>query len=116
MTVFPKSSRARRSLALVVVLTFLIATLPGPASASLLRGRLIRIGPGAAQYPASGVTVTVFRQDIGRSVPSVTDANGMYYLNIPPGVYWLEVWVTNPPRIYQIQVVEPNTDIPPIAI
>ena len=49
-------------------------------------------------------------------MPSVTDANGMYYLNIPPGVYWLEVWVTNPPRIYQIQVVEPNTDIPPIAI
>jgi hypothetical protein len=91
----------------------LITALPAPARAALIRGRLVL--PNNA--PAAGITVTVWRQDIGRSAPSVTDAGGMYYLNqIPPGVYWLEIWVSNPPRAYQITVAEPYTDIPPIIV
>jgi len=113
----PMRSRWVRLCACAMSFLVVLVAFPVPTSAALLRGRLVRIGPNGAQYPAPGITVTVFRQDIGRSVQSVTDANGMYYLNnIPAGSYWLEVWVSNPPRAYQIQIVEPTTDIPPIAI
>lgn len=105
-----------RVIGVTLSLLFLIATLPVPTRAALLRGQLIRIYPNGARGPVPGITVTVFRSDIGRSSPSITDGNGMYYLQVPPGQYWLEVWVSNPPRAYQITVFEPNTDIPPIAI
>ena len=111
---FPSSST--RLFAFAAALLVMVVTIPVPAWAATLRGRLVYNVPGRGQAPAGGVTVTVFRQDIGRSAPSVTDANGMYYLTIPQGQYWLEIWVTNPPRAYNIQVVEPNTDIPPIIL
>ena len=105
-----------RIVAACLVILFLMATVPVPANAALLRGQLIRIYPNGTRGPVPGVTVTVFRQDLGRSTPSVTDGNGMYYLQVPPGQYWLEIWISNPPRAYQITVFEPNTDIPPIVI
>jgi hypothetical protein len=110
-------SRWVRSCACGISVLLMLAVCPVSTQAALLRGRLVRIGPNGEQYPAPGITVTVFRQDIGRSAPSVTDAGGMYYQNnIPAGSYWLEVWVSNPPRAYQVQVGEPGTDIPPIVI
>jgi len=93
-----------------------LSLVPPQADAALLRGRLVRALPNGQIVPVTGISVTVFRADIGRSSPSVTDGNGMYYLNVPPGSYVLEVWVTNPPRAYQIQIAEPGTDIPPIYI
>ena len=66
--------------------------------------------------PAAGIKVTVFRQETGRSSVSVTDANGMYFLNVRPGSYSLEAWISTPPKTYPITVVEPNTDIPAIVV
>lgn len=97
-------------------LLFFASTFPIPARAAALRGRLDHVDQYGRRHPAGGISVTVYRQDIGRSAPSVTDANGMYYLNIPPGAYWLEIWISNPPRAYQISVAEPYTDIPPIVV
>jgi hypothetical protein len=87
------------------------------AEAALIRGRLVRIAPNGQAFPAGGIAVTVYNAQLGRTSPSTTDGNGMYYLNnIPPGGYYLEVWVSNPPRVYPIQVGDPVTDIPPIPV
>jgi hypothetical protein len=100
----------------LLLATFLILGFSQLASASLLRGRLVY--PNGA--PAAGLAVTVYSQIIGRSAPSYTDGTGMYYLNIPAGAYYLEIWISPdprvPPRVYPIQVGEPYTDIPPIVI
>jgi hypothetical protein len=109
-------SYRKRLLAFGIALLFLLSTYPPRADAALVRGRLVRVAPNGQVYGVPGVSVTVYRQDLGRSTPSVTDGNGMYYLTVPAGAYWLEVWVTNPPRVYQIQVFEPGTDIPPIFV
>ena len=73
-----------------------------------------------ATVPAAGVIVTLYNQSLGRSPSARTDANGMYYLTVPAGAYYLEVWLsTTPgakPLVYQIQVVEPNTDVRPILL
>ena len=100
----------------VLAIMVLIGTFPPPSKAALLRGRLVRRDMYGNVFPMGGITVTVYNAALGRSAPSVTDATGMYYLNIPAGPYWLEIWVTNPPAVYQIQVGEPYTDIPPIFV
>jgi hypothetical protein len=83
------------------------------ASAAALRGRLVY--PNGA--PAGGITVTVFNSAIGRSIPVQTGPDGMYYMQIPAGSYYLEIWLGGPqPRVYPIQVGEPYTDIPPIVV
>jgi hypothetical protein len=85
------------------------------ASAATVRGRLTH----ANGYPAAGVAVTVYNQAVGRSSPAYVGADGMYYLyNVPPGYYYLEVWI-NPggvPVVYQIEIVEPYTDVRPIGV
>lgn len=111
-----RSSLWFRASVYCVALLFLAATFPAPARAAVLRGRLDRVDQYGRHFPAGGISVTVYRQDLGRSSPSVTDTNGMYYLTVPAGAYWLEIWVSNPPRAYQITVVEPVTDIPPIVV
>jgi hypothetical protein len=100
----------------MVCLSLVLVTFSVPARAAVLRGQLVRMGPNGSRFPAPGITVTVYRSDLGRSAPSVTDSSGMYYQTIPAGSYTLEVWVSNPPRAYPIQVVEPGTDIPQIVI
>jgi len=62
--------------------------------------------------------VTLFNQSIGRSTPAYAGPDGMYYLyNVPPGFYYLEVWVTpNTPIVYQVQVFDPLTDLPQIIV
>lgn len=97
-------------------LVMLVLVLSETGGAAALRGQLI-FPNGAA---AGGVTVTVYNETIGRSLPTRTGADGMYYLQIPAGAYHLEVWI-NPtpgaaPLVYQIQVAEPYTDIPRIII
>jgi len=100
----------------VIAAIFLLVTLPVPARAATIRGRLEHLAPNGQRTPASGVKVTIYRQASGRSAPVVTDANGMFYFNGSAGSWWLEVWISSPPRAYQINVVEPSTDIPPIVI
>ncbi len=102
---------------LVAAILFLCA---GSAlDAATLRGRLFAVGPTGA-FPVGGIAVTVFQPNIGRSYPSYSGMDGMYYLNVPPGVYTLEVWYSRdprvPPLVFQITVFEPLTDIPPIRL
>lgn len=100
----------------LVVLSLTLAVAPR-ANAALIRGRLDRIAPNGSRYPAIGIAVTVYNQQLGRTSPSYTDAGGMYYLNnIPAGSYYLEVWISTPATVYPIQVGEPVTDIPPIVV
>lgn len=86
-----------------------------------VRGRLYRVAYGR-QYPVPYIAVTVINPAMGRSSPSYTDANGMYYLfNVPQGYYTLEVWWSRDPRQapfrYNIVVNNfPYTDIAPIQI
>lgn len=84
---------------------------------STVRGRLIRVGPQGT-YPAVGVAVTVYSQQNGRSNPSYSGPDGMYYLyNIPPGSFSLQVWATKPPMVFQVQVsAQGFTDIAPIRV
>jgi hypothetical protein len=85
------------------------------AQAATIRGRIVHQNG----YPAVGYTVTVSNPQLGRSNPARTGGDGMYYFfNIPPGFYYLEVWV-NPggaPLVFQIQVSDPNTDIPQVVV
>lgn len=105
-----------RSLVCALILFFGAAL---GAHAAILRGRLVAQGP-SGQFPVAGIAVTVLRPDLGRSPPSYSSQDGMYYLNVPAGLYTLEVWFSRDPRVapmrYQIQVREPNTDLAPIKL
>lgn len=110
----------RRVVVSWMVLSLAVWIWPNRVGAAAVRGQLIRIAQNGARIPVAGVAVTVISPNIGRSTPSYTDGNGMYYLGIPAGYYTLEVWISRDPRVppmtYSIAVAEPNTDIPPIAL
>jgi hypothetical protein len=100
---------------ILFALLCLTPTLTGAA----LRGRLERMIPNRGRVPASGITVTLANKQRGRIATSVTQQEGMYYLNAPAGAYSLEVWVRGtggPPLVYSVQVREPYTDIPAIVL
>ena len=104
----------RFAIVISVIALFICAS---QAEAVNIRGRLDR-GMNAGVYPAVGIPVTVSSPRTGRSYAAYTDKYGFYYLyNIPPGNYNLEVWVTNPPRIWRVQVpLVSQFDIYPIRI
>jgi hypothetical protein len=82
--------------------------------AASVRGQLLHQNG----QPATGVTVTISDHKSYRSSPAQSGNDGMYYLfNIPAGQYYLEVWV-NPktPKVYQVTVTEPNTDMPRVTV
>ena len=106
--------RSQRSYRALFPLVLLLLALPPFAGAAMVRGRLMR---GSSTAP--GVAVTVSNPQMGRSIPSYSQGDGMHYLaNVPPGVYVLEVWArpNSPPMTFQIQVTEPNTDIVPLNV
>lgn len=86
-----------------------------------VRGQLLRRGPQGI-YPASGIAVTVYTQLKGRSQPSYSGSDGMYYLyNIPAGRYFLEIWAHgfgNRPVVFEIVVndQQPFTDVAPVTV
>lgn len=91
------------------------ALIPVIADAATVRGRLSHSNGS----PATRIQVTVVNAQGVRSSPAYTGTDGMYYLSdIAPGPYRLEVWVYagGNPAVYQIQVVEPNTDMPEIKV
>lgn len=104
--------------ALVLCFTVLAA---GDSFAGNVRGLLLRQGPRGS-YPAAGIAVTVYAQQIGRSHPGYSGSDGMFYLyNIPAGWYYLEIWVHgsgNPPLVFQILVndQQPFTDVAPVTV
>jgi hypothetical protein len=111
-------TRRRRSAFLTsLLLSLLLFAAPSTSAASIVRGRLFRVVSGQT-YPAQGIGVTVFNPQLGRSTPSYSGPDGMYYLyNIPPGSYNLAVWTSDPPMVFQIQVgTQPYTDIAPIQV
>jgi hypothetical protein len=98
------------SLLLSSILTFAV---PPSVPAGVVRGRLVRNG-----YPAPHIGVSLYNQYIGSSSVAYTDREGMYYLyNVPPGEYFLQIWISNQPLVYKIVVYnQPYTDIPPIGV
>jgi hypothetical protein len=108
-----RSRRRLRQCVIVLVVALVLGA--GSANAARVRGLLER-SDKHGKSPAQGVYVTAYSKTHGRSVGVKTDSHGMYYLDIPAGTYWLEIWVSTPARVYQIRVVEPYTDIPPIKL
>src|SRR5258707_800767 len=74
--------------------------------AATVRGKLFAVGPGGP-VPVGGIAVTVIRPDKKRSQPSFSGPDGMYYINVPPGSYTLEVWFSKDshvrPLLFQVQ-------------
>jgi hypothetical protein len=85
--------------------------------AATVRGRLVRNSP-QGQFPAAGIAVTVWCEQLGRSAASYSLRDGMYYIpNVPAGYYQIEVWIGPQNALrFPIQVSEPNSDIPPIIV
>ena len=79
-----------------------------------VRGQLLHNG----QFPAAGIQVTIYSQAFGRSSPSMTGNDGMYYFyNVPFGSYYLEVWISNPPQAYPVQITGyPFHDLPRLPV
>lgn len=91
-------------------------------SRTIVRGKLVRKMSvwKKLTIPASYVAVTLSVPKTGeRSVPVYTDANGMYYIDIPPGDYILEIWGSEKKVIgsYKIHVpAKQYFDVAPITI
>jgi hypothetical protein len=87
---------------------------PCYAQSTTVRGQLLHNG----QFPAAGIQVTLFSQSFGRSSPSMTGNDGMYYLyNTPFGNYYLEVWTSTPPQAYPVQITGyPYHDLPRLTV
>jgi hypothetical protein len=70
--------------------------------------------------PASGIAVTVSSAGTGRSAPSFSGGDGMYYLNLKAGAYTLEIWLSKssstPTKTQTITVKEPATDVDRIVL
>jgi len=98
------------------IIGLLLLAITSLASAATVRGQLVRVSPNGARAPVPGIAVTVYNQQLGRSAVARTDQSGMYYLQVPQGSYTLEIWTSNPPRTYSIQVREPYTNIPQIPV
>jgi hypothetical protein len=75
---------------------------------------------GDGKSPASGIAVTVNNASDGRSSPSFTGGDGMYYFNLKAGTYTLEIWLSRssstPSQTETITVTEPSTDIRSIVL
>ncbi|HPQ43803.1 MAG TPA: carboxypeptidase-like regulatory domain-containing protein [Syntrophales bacterium] len=101
-----------------VFLLVIFLTIPSSAYCQGVRGMLFRVGPHGP-YPAVNVHLTLISSSIGRSAPTYTGRDGMYYFyNVPPGQYALEVWGYGPnPIIHRISVLNrPYNDIPQIQV
>jgi hypothetical protein len=111
----------RQFVSRVLVAVGLVSTLlfTATAEAATIRGRLEHVYPNGVRGPAAGLVVTVYSPTLGRSNPSYSGQDGMFYLQgIPPGAYRLEIWYSpySQPIVYSIQVQEPYTDIPPLNV
>ncbi len=93
----------------------LLAVSTAAHAAATVRGKLVHDKDKSA---AAGYRVTVMK-DNARTTPARVGPDGMYYIyDVLPGPYQLEIWVPNTaaPVVYKIQVVEPYTDVPQIAV
>ena len=87
------------------------------AQAAVVRGQLQKVDENGETIPLIGITVTVSNEEAGRSPAVQTDSEGMYYINVPPGDYRLEIWTSKKPRAFKITVNDDAvTDIPAITL
>ena len=94
-----------------VIAIFCIAPL-SHGQTTTVRGQVVR-KDGITPLP--NIPVDLLTGSGARSVPSITGANGMYYLyNIPAGDYHLEVWAGGSPIVYPVRIVPgtPLQDLP----
>ena len=103
----------RYLLLIAMVFCGLFAVAQVDAQTTTVRGQLLR---GAS--PAGGITVTLNHPTFGRSSPSTTGSDGMYYFyNVPFGDYYLEVWISNPARVYPMRIfTAPYSDLPRLPV
>lgn len=103
-----------------LLISLIIFATTAYAYAGTVRGRLERRDAYGRAYPAAHVGVTLYNDQMGRSSVAYTGGDGMYYLyEVPPGYYYLEIWVypNREPLRFVIQVSNQSvTDIAPIAI
>ena len=105
----------RLAMSRVVAAMVLLALPVAAQAAATVRGKLVHTGDKSA---AAGYRVTVVNEK-GRTSPARVGQDGMYYIyNVLPGQCQLEIWVpkTAAPVVYKIQVVEPYTDVPQLAV
>jgi Carboxypeptidase regulatory-like domain len=99
----------------LLILGLLLVLVSVVASAATARGLISHQDGG----PASDIKVTIYNDDRGRSSPSRTNNEGMYYLyELTPGHYYLEVWLPDQeePTRYEVDIEEPSTDLAEVKI
>lgn len=104
-----------RNLLLIAIVFFCLSAVTRlDAQTTTVRGQLLRPDGGTAP----GITVTLNHPSFGRSSPATTGSDGMYYFyNVPLGDYYLEVWVSNPARVYPMRIFgTPYSDLPRIGV
>ena len=92
---------------------------PVTVDAATVRGQVSCSGGNRAALTA--YYATVFRGDIGRSKQGPVGQDGRFYLyNVPKGKFALELWLRSnpgaPPKVFEIQVSDPYTDVPSLNI
>jgi hypothetical protein len=104
----------------VIFITFVIAIFClAPLShgqTTTVRGQVVR-RDGITPLP--NISVDLLTGAGARSVPSISGANGMYYLyNIPAGDYQIEVWAGGSPIVYPVRIVlgTPLQDLPRVVV
>lgn len=105
--------KTRTAIFTAILMTLFWFVSPSHAQTTV-RGQLLRNG----QFPAAGIQVTLYSASFGRSSPSVTGSDGMYYqYNVPFGDYYLEIWVATPPVAYPVQITGyPYHDLPRLPV
>jgi len=107
--------KLRIPLLTVALCGILMALASAQAHAATVRGRLVH----SNSSPATGIKVEVVDQQGVKAAKAYSGPDGMYYLQgVPPGTYFLKIWIypDGKPVVYQIKVVEPNTDMPQINV
>ncbi|HVR40772.1 MAG TPA: carboxypeptidase-like regulatory domain-containing protein [Thermoanaerobaculia bacterium] len=99
----------------IIILITLILTIAATASASTVRGKVVK-PDGATAY--RGAAVTLEHAERGRSTPAYADNDGMFYLrNVPPGDYTMEVQTANDKAVFRITVLNQEySDVAPVKV
>jgi hypothetical protein len=88
-------------------------------SQTTVRGRLVRKTGGRVRSAAYVALTLSLPNTVRRSVPVYTDTQGIYYIDVPPGRYVLEIWGPKKEIIKSYNITVPATqtfDVAPITI
>ena len=111
-----------------IFILFFIATVPQLAGAAVVRGVVYSINGYKQPHREEGVVVDILGlkdsegTNKGRTPQVLSGADGMYYIEVPPGSYTVEIWPSKDlaisPTTISIVVKEKDTyvDIKPQKI